>query len=480
MMGFFATYGARAVLWCFVVAVLAGCTPKNTGELRFDLPDKDICVDVAVLPQDLSVYAQRAGENTVLLDPDRQDRESERFKRRFFAPWNAGVGCSSEKDVFEALAALNPAKGFAENLRPWTQERWRDVALNCNRDMYGAHPVRRAITVRTTHLRRLPTDLPFFRYPGKAGEGFPFDYLQNSTLWLGAPVAVVHVSRDRLWAYVQTRFVSGWAKVADIAMVDAEFVEAWKDQPLVAAIRDNVALHGAKGAADAAGFDKAWNASVGTLLPAAPNSRQKNSIRLLYAPTREADGSAGIDLAAAPVEFVRDFPLVLTPRGVARVGDAMMGQPYGWGGLYGQRDCSAAMRDLFTPFGIWLPRNSRLQNGTGTVVNVEGASPDVKEETIMREGVPFFSLIGMPGHVGLYLGAYPDPQGSGKNVPAMFHNIWGLRVKRVENGVQSDGRAVIGKAVVTSLRPGVERSDIASPASLLDRITRIALLPEKE
>ena len=41
---------------------------------------------------------------------------------------------------------------------------------------------------------------------------------------------------------------------------------------------------------------------------------------------------------------------------------------YGWGGLYGQRDCSSMLRDLYAPFGIWLPRNSSRQAKIGKVI----------------------------------------------------------------------------------------------------------------
>ena len=77
----------------------------------------------------------------------------------------------------------------------------------------------------------------------------------------------------------------------------------------------------------------------------------------------------------------------------------MMGQRYGWGGMFGERDCSALTRDLFTPFGLWLPRNSVAQARTGAISSLEGMSAKEKEEAILRNGVPFLSLMGMRGHM---------------------------------------------------------------------------------
>ncbi|GHV53063.1 hypothetical protein FACS1894206_03010 [Deltaproteobacteria bacterium] len=159
-----------------------------------------------------------------------------------------------------------------------------------------------------------------------------------------------------------------------------------------------------------------------------------------------------------------------------------MGQPYGWGGLLGNRDCSSLMDDLFAPFGIYLPRNSQAQTRLGTRVDLTNLTADQKEERILREGVPFFSLVSMKGHVALYLGAYPVTglDGVTKDVPVMFHSIWGLRAITGSGENKREGRGVIGKAVVTSFRPGAEHPSIATPASLLDRVNGLAVLPEAE
>ena len=62
---------------------------------------------------------------------------------------------------------------------------------------------RPAITVRNTACRVFPTARPFFLDPGRAGEGFPFDYFQNSALWAGTPLLVTHVSLDGAWFFVE-------------------------------------------------------------------------------------------------------------------------------------------------------------------------------------------------------------------------------------------------------------------------------------
>ncbi|SBV99428.1 NLP/P60 protein [uncultured delta proteobacterium] len=472
------------ILICLTALVsLAACAPKGVDVTRFGLEDAVVAADLGTFPQDLTVYAERAGKDTALMDPERQGGEDTRFDESFFAAWGGTVSHLPKDEVFEAVKNVDPAKGFAENLRPWGKDRWQELVSNCFMESYGGTPARPAITVGTAQLRRMPTDAPYFLDPGKGGEGFPFDYLQNSALWVGTPVAVIHVSRDRVWAYVQTRLVSGWTRAANLAAVDKAFITAWRSRPMAVLVQDNVELIVMDKKTDAVtGSEPAAVGYIGTILPLA----NAGSLRVpksphvyVNLPLRASDGKAIMATALAPMYGTRKKPLHLTPLNVALVGNAMMGQPYGWGGLFGQRDCSAAMHDLFAPFGVWLPRNSRPQGQMGTRLDVAGLTPDQKEEKIMREGTPFFSLVSMPGHVGLYLGAYPKPgEKETRDVPVMFHNVWGLRIDSGSGADKREGRAVIGKAVVTSLRPGVEHEGISSPAGILDRISGLAILPE--
>jgi predicted small lipoprotein YifL len=470
-------------------SILAGCGPKEPDITRYGLPDAAISRDFEVLPQELAAYAQKAGEKTKLLEREEQAEQDDRFDANFFAAWNGDITHLPKEAAFEGVMTLAPGKGYAENLRPWNLERWQTVISNCLMETYGSAPVKAAITVDTVHLRRLPTNSPYFLDPGLAGEGFPFDYLQNSTLWIGTPVSVMHTSFDRRWVLVQTRLVSGWVEADKIAAVDKKFIAAWKARPLGAIVHDNATIFVNPHKEDAVSGTFVREAHIGTVLPFAESTRetppQKAPVVYLTVPVRDLNGKAVMVPALIPMQVVRKKPVPLTVGNVARIGDAMMGQPYGWGGLFGQRDCSAMMRDLFTPFGIWLPRNSRPQGQSGTRMALEGLPPDQKEVRIMAKGVPFFSLISMPGHVGLYLGSYPVPDGKQKGdkaeneVPVMFHIIWGLRTESGWGENKKSGRAVIGKAVVTTLRPGVEHKVISSQASILDRIVGLVVLPSK-
>lgn len=472
----------RIVCVCLLLSAssLVGCGPKGPDITRYGLPDGVISRDLEVLPQELTAYAEKAGGTSTLLAREEQAGQDTRFDANFFAAWNADSTHLPRDMAFEGVSNLAPGKGYAENLRLWDLQRWQTVIHNCMMELYGRVPVKPAITVETAHLRRLPTNSPYFLDPGRAGEGFPFDYLQNSVLWIGTPVSVMHTSFDRRWALVQTRLVSGWVEADKVAVVDNNFIEAWKSRPLGAIVSDNSLLCINSEEGDAVTGTAMREAHIGTVLPLAADSRgtppQKAPVAYINVPLRDMSGNAVMGTASISMAVVRKKPVPLTVENVARVGGSMMAQPYGWGGMFGQRDCSALMRDLFTPFGIWLPRNSRPQGQSGTRVSLEGLTPERKETRIMEKGVPFFSLVSLPGHVGLYLGSHTV---DGKEVPVMFHNVWGLRTKSGPGENKQSGRAVIGKAVVTTLRPGAEHPVISSPASILDRVAGIVILPPK-
>ena len=59
-----------------------------------------------------------------------------------------------------------------------------------------------------------------FYEPTRPGEGFPFDYNQNSRLKINTPIFVSHLSKDKAWAYIQAAAFGGWVKIQDIAFVD--------------------------------------------------------------------------------------------------------------------------------------------------------------------------------------------------------------------------------------------------------------------
>ena len=150
------------------------------------------------------------------------------------------------------------------------------------------------------------------------------------------------------------------------------------------------------------------------------------------------------------------WPLPLDAQKVAALAQAMLGRPYGWGGLFGWRDCSAAVKELFAPFGLWLDRNSGDQAKNGaSFISLAGLEPTEKARLIKEKAIPLASLLWMPGHIMLYAG-------QGEDGPLVWHTMWGAKTWGLLRG---EGRAVVGQTAVTTLNPGREIIGFAGRAA---------------
>ncbi len=446
------------LLLCSLSGLLGGCAKcpvccPQPYEIR------DLQVNgLREIPQDLHYYARQAGADKPLLTPQRQKALLDTFLKHFFSPWQMNKSGLTANQAFWGIGSYGSKQGFGENKLPRDKEWFRAQVANARPASFPSL-AQKAILVQNCALRVFPTDKPFFYDFNWAGEGYPFDYFQASALPAGTPVLVTHQSADGAWLFVESGLVSGWVHAQDMATVDSDFMTAYRTGAYAGVLADDVSLRTPDGRF-------VLRAGVGALFPLRSG---ENAARLL-APVRDFNGRAVVVECRADEGLAAPMPLAATPGNFARVASSLAGQPYGWAGLYGDRDCSALLRDLYTPFGIWLPRNSRAQAKAGTVQKLEGESREAKERVVLDKGLPFLTLLGMRGHIMLYVGEY-------KGRAVVFQNIWGLRLKHPETTCERSGRLVIGRAVCTSLDPATEVPDVRrSDKRLIDRINTLTLL----
>jgi len=415
------------LLW---MMALSGCSVRPSG-----IADPDL------YPQDAAVYLQPGMAEMRLIPPAVQADLDAEFNERFFSPWNQPGAKIQAEEAFGDVAARS-GEGYAENLLPIGRERWEELVESLQRESYPSL-ARTAITVRNTACREFPTNRPFFLDPRRAGEGYPFDYFQRSAVWAGTPLLVTHVSADGAWYFAEAGFVAGWVQAQDIAWADEWFRTIYRSGTYVALTQDKVTLQDECG-------DVLTQTHIGALFPL--TVRTDAGIRILV-PVRDGSGAARVRSAVVSPAQAAVKPLPLQPGRIAELANHMLGQLYGWGGLNENRDCSAALRDLFTPFGIWLPRHSAAQaKEGGTFHDLAGLNEVEKQAYLLRQGVPFYTLVWFKGHIGLYLGTDPV-----NGEPMLLHDTWGVRTTDWRG---REGRALIGRLVITSLRPGEERSDV--------------------
>jgi len=394
-----------------------------------------IIQDIKTLPQNSKTYLNKScSEQPLSRIQHKLDKD---FNNKFFAPWQIRSP-SSKKTANYAFKIYN--NGFGETQqkrsRAWFNE------LNKLANMRNYPNIRsKAITVRNTNLRNLPTNKPLFKDFNIAGEGYPFDNLQKSAIWANTPVFVSHISADKAWVFVESPRIPGWLPIEDIAFVDNNFIRTWKSGNYIAVTNDKISI------VDENNLFR-FKANVGSIFPKI--REDNNNYQILIAITDE-NHRAKIKTAYIAKEFAISKPLKLSQANIAEVANHLLNKPYGWGGMYENRDCSLTTRDLFTPFGLWLPRNSKAQAKTaGKYISLKNLSLKQKEQMIINRGIPYLTLLWKEGHIMLYIGTF-------KGKALVFHNFWGIITKDHRG---KEDRKIVGKSAITTLRPGDELDNI--------------------
>ncbi|MDR1579856.1 MAG: SH3 domain-containing protein [Synergistaceae bacterium] len=431
-----------AAAFLFVFALWRG--PRAAAEREFR--------DIGRFPQNGTAYLP-PDPDEALVDYVSQIVYAEEYLRRHFAPWSGepedGSDLSFLDLTFERLleyhASLAKKRFYASSGGVFPKKSLDAIMKNGAVD--PSADMRPGVALSVADIRAFPYGQPLYNSKTAAlGSGgyLKLDALQVSTIRPGEPLAIYNASADSNWFFVATGTAVGWVKAAAIAPADRDFVDMYAAAEKSVLVKDNVEMKDSTGKT-AATF------KLGTVLPSEEGA-------LLIA-VRGKDGFADAVRWTPEEGAAEPFPVRFTPKNAVRAIDAMMGEPYGWGGVSGLRDCSSMTRDYFSTFGIWLPRNSGDQSFTGSRVSLKGTSLDERNEAIARDGVPFATLIHMPGHIMLYLGLYDGE-------PAVFHNTWGVAV--------TGGRAVVGRAVVSGLRLGEEIPGKRANSLLIDRMDAIS------
>jgi cell wall-associated NlpC family hydrolase len=160
------------------------------------------------------------------------------------------------------------------------------------------------------------------------------------------------------------------------------------------------------------------------------------------------------------------MPIDFNMENIKLISSELIGQKYGWGGLYGHRDCSAMTKDFYAPFGIFLQRNSGDQKNDGIYMDIKKMDKKSKKQYILDNAIPWTTLVYMKGHIMIYIGSQNDE-------PLVFHNVWGIRTLQDDG---STGRFVVGQAVVSTLEMGKDLPNVVENSLLIDRVEGITLI----
>jgi hypothetical protein len=336
---------------------------------------------------------------------------------------------------------------------------WGDLRNNMNQPaLPESQRLLFGLITRRTDLRVFPTEEHSLNEPSDNG----FDRFQHSSVNPGSLVGIYHFSRDRQWAYVQTYFMRGWVHREDVAVArekrEALDYAATTDRLLVTGNLVNVFE-------DPLLQKAAFTAQMGSSFPLLSSEEQKLFLDSCYAlrlPARGADGELVFKNGyVSRRQDVRPGFLPYTQANVARQAFKMLHEPYSWGEMSGGRDCSRFIMDIFSTFGLLLPRNSKYQAMIGKPSTPLEGKKFAEKKQILDRAAPLATLLRLPGHIMLYLGKQ-------KGRYYVIHDLWGVpRGNRRNPGLEKVGRVVVSDLSLGSSGPS---------GSLLNRLTGITLI----
>ncbi len=408
--------------------------------------------------QTIEIWINSADPNydLPLLDLNSQKKRLQLFYEHYFgsmSPWdenyvNRILHKDAPNDIKSSQQAMvsqftNDAKdekniGYGENARPHTKEWIDNISCNVNISQFSDLIYRsenRAIIVENIDARLLPTkDVHFYDYK-IGGQGYPFDNLQNSSVWVGTPIYVIGKTSDSAWSLILTPDYISWVATSAVAFASDRFVDNWQ----WASKLKLAAITTTQTSICDENKQFLFSAYIGSVFPA---EQHDNGVKIMV-PVKE-NAFAIIKYSILTLENINFMPLVVTRHNFANLMLELISRPYGWGNMYFYNDCSSELKNLFTPFGIFLPRQSSDQVNEGVVVDMSQAPAAERLAYLMDHGKPFMTIIYIGGHIIMYLGKYPNIHNDESQLMAMtYQNIWGLH-----GAAEPSGRSIIGGSVL--------------------------------
>lgn len=425
------------------------CVEKNTTiimdettlvqEVESELPQSVTKVsDLDRFPQTIVPYVNLNGNDQINIYEIQKH-----FDENYYRPWGYQTVPICAKEAAWYISSYK--SGYGSNLKPLPSSWFDEMEAQSNFQAYSTVN-QYAIATKWMNMRVFPTANPLYKNPQKAGDGYPFDLLQNSSVAFNEPLFISHTSLDGAWVYIFSNSASGWVEANGVAIVNSEQIETLRKNEKLFITDDKIPLR------DSEKRFVAYS-RIGMVLPLLEETT--DNYKALY-----VDNDGKMKELFVPKESAHIGSRLINKDELMKLGSHMLRNTYGWGGMFEERDCSSMIRDFVTPFGIWLPRNSAQQAKKGEVFSFKDLNNTQRIALIKEKAIPFETILYKKGHVLLYLGTYEDSV-------MVMHNIWGIRTKDKE-GVK--GRVIIGKAVISTLELGADVENFDANNMLLSTL----------
>ncbi|MBW8823643.1 MAG: SH3 domain-containing protein [Xanthomonadales bacterium] len=242
--------------------------------------------------------------------------------------------------------------------------------------------VRWAIVTQRADLRTFPTDTRVFR--NAQGIRERIDRFQETALFPGTPVAVLHASRDGRWLFVVSPTYKAWMPREPLAYASQAEVLAFARNATNRVIVPRLLADGRQ-------LDMSTPVAIANGKAVLPTCG--DNCRLTQ---RDIELPAGSTVAGA---------LPYSERNLLDQAFRLLGEPYGWGHADGTRDCSGFVSDVYRSLGVQLARNTGDQRDSPVLQTQRFDDHSTRAQrlaAIARAQVG--DLIFIPGHVMMVIG----------------------------------------------------------------------------
>lgn len=265
------------------------------------------------------------------------------------------------------------------------------------------------ITINSTRIRSFPTNCGNF----KSKDDREFDRFQETESLGIEAVAILHISLDGEWFFIQMYNYNGWVKAQDIAVSKSkieisEYIES-KNFLMVIGNRIQTQFNHYDSRISKKDFymgtkiplETDYNGEIGNQA-----SIQNYVVKL---PVRDYEGNLEFQRAFIAIkEDVNVGYLPYTEKNILEQAFKLQGDRYDWGNKNNGRDCSSFVMYVYKTFGIILPRNVNEQEiCLGTSHKFVEKMTIAKRKKVFH-GTILGALIFMEGHVMMYIGEDKD------------------------------------------------------------------------
>ena len=456
----------HVIVGAVLCMLLSSCTTTERSNFSAAPPHAVVGVSDAQLDADFWIRRAPNASRTVLdartvaeqnarllkLDPSARDMEAlpPTLSAQQVRTWIESLSNTPQRDMFDASGRRLERADYDALID--------SIALE---HIPATQNTRLGLVVRRADLRTFPSMLSGFT----SAESQNVDRFQETALFPGTPVAMVHESRDGKWWFVVSSLYTAWVEKRFVAAGSAQQVFGYtRKSPylVVTGATARTVFTPTRPSVSELQLDMGVRVPVlADWLPSeAVNGQHPYTAHVIELPERAADGSLAFTPALLPrTADTADDYLPLTRANLLDQGFKFLGERYGWGHSNNARDCSGFVSEVYRSFGVQLPRNTRDQSVSPALNRITFTDADDHERrmAVLRE-LHVGDLIYIPGHVMMVIGFDQD-------MPYVIHDTTGISYLDEKGDIR---RVTLNGVSVTPITPL-----LIDRKPMVDRITSI-------